>query len=64
MTSPLEAKPSADTSLLAVDPAEILNALKRRKWLILAATVAVGGAVAAGTHQQPRVYHAKAQILI
>jgi len=64
VTSPLEAKPSADTSLLAVDPAEILNALKRRKWLILAATVAVGGAVAAGTHQQPRVYHAKAQILI
>ena len=48
----------------AVDPAEFINALWRRKWLILLGTLGVGAAVAAGTVRQAKIYQAKAQILI
>ena len=48
----------------AVDPTEIFSAFRRRKWLILLTTVVVGGAVAAGTLRQPKIYQAQAQVLI
>lgn len=50
--------------LFAVDPKELLHALRKRKWLILLCAVAVGGAVAGGTMRQPKVYKAVAKILI
>ncbi len=62
MTQTTESATSSRT--FAIDPAELLNALWRKKWLILLATFSVGGAVAAGTVRQPKIYRAKAQILI
>ena len=62
MTSNSESVPNS--SSFAVEPAEVLAALRRRKWVIVLTTIIVGGAVAAGTLRQPKVYEAKAQILI
>ena len=62
MTSNTESVPSS--SSFAIEPAEVLAALRRRKWLILLTTIVVGGAVAAGTLQQPKIYRATAQVLI
>ena len=52
------------TGSVAVNPAEVFAALRRRKWLIVLTTVVVVGAVMAGTLQQDKVYQAKAQVLI
>lgn len=64
MTQNTESHPPTSTPSFAIEPAELINALRRRKWLILLATLAVGGAVAAGTVRQPKIYQAKAQILL
>ncbi len=58
--APLPAK----ADLLAIDPKELLHALRKRRWLILLCAVAVGGAVAGGTMRQPKVYKAVAKLLI
>lgn len=55
---------SSDGSGLAIDPKEVLHALKRRKWIIVVSTVVVAGAVVAGTMRQPKIYGAAAQIMI
>ncbi len=52
------------SELISIDPKELLHALRKRKWLILLCAVAVGGAVAAGTARQPKVYKAVARLLI
>lgn len=49
---------------VALDPGELIQALRRRKWLILLTTVVLGVAVTAATMRQPKVYRAQAQILI
>lgn len=49
---------------IALDPAELLQALRRRKWFILLCTVVAGVAVTAGTMRQPKIYEATAQVLI
>ena len=59
-----QSAPTSAARSFAVDPDDLLNALWRKKWLILLSTIAVGGAVAAGTARQPKIYQAKAQILI
>ncbi|MEQ9539662.1 MAG: polysaccharide biosynthesis tyrosine autokinase [Deltaproteobacteria bacterium] len=48
----------------SIDPKEIWHALVRKKWLILASSLIVAGAAAAGTMRQPKVYSAIAQIEI
>lgn len=53
-----------DESPFAVSSKEILRALYRKKWLIVASTVVVGAAVAIGTWRQPRVYQGQARLLI
>ena len=63
MTNNIESVPSTSSSF-AVEPAEVLAAMRRKKWLVLLTTLVVGGAVAAGTLRQDKVYQAKAQILI
>lgn len=47
-----------------IDPKEIWHALIRKKWLILASSLIVAGAAAAGTMRQPKIYSAIAQIEI
>ena len=61
-SSPVPASPRSE--LISIDPKELLHALRKRKWLILLCAVAVGGAVAAGTVRQPKVYKAVARLLI
>lgn len=48
----------------AVDPKEVLHALKRRKWIIVLSTVVVAAAIVVGTMRQPKIYAASAQIMI
>ena len=57
-------KQTNDGAGLAIDPKEVLHALKRRKWIIVATTVVVAGAIVAGTMRQPKIYAAQAQIMI
>ncbi len=57
-------EPTGLAGRIALDPSELLQALRRRKWFILLSTVVVGGAVSGWTLQQPKVYRAKAQVLI
>lgn len=54
----------ADDPSFGISPKEILHAILRRKWLILASTLAVGIAVTAGTMRQPKVYQGTAQLMI
>jgi polysaccharide biosynthesis transport protein len=54
----------ASESSLAINPQDLLRAVVRRKWWILASTLLVGAAVGLGTARQPKVYEANAQILI
>ena len=49
---------------LRVEPQELLHAVRRRKWLILASGLLVGASVAAGTFRQDKVYESFAQIVI
>ncbi len=49
---------------VSVDPREVFMAFKRRKWIILAVTVVVTGAIIAGTMRQPKIYAARAQIML
>jgi polysaccharide biosynthesis transport protein len=57
-------KPVTDDPSFGVSPKEILHAILRRKWLILASTFAVGIAVGAGTLRQPKIYQGVAQLMI
>ena len=54
----------SDSTLFAVDPSEILFAIRRRLWLIILSAALVGAAVAAGTMRQPKVYAAVARVLL
>ncbi len=49
---------------LSLDPTELWLAIRRKKLWIVLASIAVGAAVVAGTMQQPKIYRARAQILI
>lgn len=49
---------------IAIDPSELLQAVRRRKWFILLATVVTGVAATAATLRQPKVYQAVAQVQI
>lgn len=49
---------------LSLNPTELWLAIRRKKLWILLASLTVGAAVVAGTMQQPKVYRARAQILI
>lgn len=53
-----------ESSGLAINPQDVLRAIARRKWWILASTVLVGAAVGLGTARQPKIYEAVAQVLI
>lgn len=53
-----------ESSGLAINPQDVLRAIVRRKWWILASTLLVGGAVGLGTARQPKIYEATAQVLI
>lgn len=55
---------SADGGGVGVDVAEILRVIRRRKWWVLACAVLVTGAMVAGTMRQPKVYAARAQVVI
>jgi len=54
----------SDSTLFAVDPSEIIFAIRRRLWLIILSAALVGAAVAAGTMRQPKVYAAVARVLL
>ena len=56
--------PAASRGRFAVEPAEVLAALWRRKWLLLLCAVVVGGVAALITVRQPKIYQSTAQILI
>ena len=45
---------------LVIDPKEIVRALVRRKWWILASAWPGGAGVTAGTMRQPKIYKATA----
>lgn len=47
-----------------IDPKEIVRAVVRRKWWIVASALLVGAGVTAGTMRQPKIYKATAEILI
>ena len=49
---------------IAFDPAELISALRRRKWFVVLTTLVCGLAVTAATLRQPKVYEAQAQVLI
>ncbi|MEO1234515.1 MAG: polysaccharide biosynthesis tyrosine autokinase [Myxococcota bacterium] len=49
---------------IPLDPGELLQALRRRKWFILLATILIGVAVTTWTMRQPKVFEATAQVLI
>ncbi|MBX2811427.1 MAG: polysaccharide biosynthesis tyrosine autokinase [Myxococcales bacterium] len=49
---------------LALDPTELLLAMRRRKWFILLMTLVCGLVVTGATMRQPKIYQARAQILI
>ncbi|MFO0725573.1 MAG: polysaccharide biosynthesis tyrosine autokinase [Myxococcota bacterium] len=49
---------------IVIDPREVVRAVVRRKWWIVASALLVGAGVAAGTMRQPKVYQATSQILI
>lgn len=53
-----------DDPSFGIDPKEVLHAILRRKWLILASTLAVGIAVGAGTMRQQKIYQGVAQLMI
>lgn len=58
------AQSSSSSTGFALDPRDLLNAVRRRKWWLVGSTLLVGAAVALGTMRQPKIYQAKAQILI
>ncbi len=60
----MDMKSAPAGSGLSLDPQEVLHALKRRKWLIMASGLLVGAAVAAGTMRQPKIYSARAKITL
>ncbi len=65
MNNRQEKKPLvADDSGFGISPKEIMHAILRRKWLIVASTLAVGVAVGAGTMRQPKIYQGVAQLMI
>ncbi|MCC7384173.1 MAG: polysaccharide biosynthesis tyrosine autokinase [Deltaproteobacteria bacterium] len=66
MATPTQTPPSgfADGGMLSIDPKGLLRAIVRRKWWIVASTLVVGGAVAAGTLRQPKIYESAAQIIV
>lgn len=49
---------------IAIDPSELLQALQRRKWFILLATVLTGAAAIAATLRQDKIYQAVAKVQI
>lgn len=55
---------NVDDGGVSVDPREVFMAFKRRKWIILIVTVVVTGAIVAGTMRQPKIYAARAQIML
>lgn len=64
MTSDVQQHDLAEEALLTIDPREIVRALNRRKWLIIACALLAGTIATVIALRQPKIYQSVARVII